>query len=461
MHGSHKQPVLYDFPYCEDSSILFDSLKHRPWAVFLDSGSPAFTDGRYDILTAEPEISIVTRGAITKVTNNSGTIELTEDPFILLQNLLGPVTAGRAEVPFCGGAIGYFGYDLGRRLERLPTLALDSQKLPEMAIGIYNWALIVDHHLRHSWLLSKNGTDIERYRTVLLDASNRVDTGGSRKTFRLSEPVTSNMSRTEYLSSFSRIKRYITEGDCYQVNLTQRFSAPATGDAWQLYRGLRKLNAAPFGAYFNTPYCQIACSSPERFLKVRNSQAETRPIKGTIARSNRSEEDLKLAEILSNSTKDRAENLMIVDLLRNDLGKVCVYGSIQVPELFKIESYVKVHHLVSTVRGTLAEGQSALTLLRACFPGGSITGAPKLRAMQIIEELEPHRRGIYCGAIGYISFDGSMDTNIVIRTLVHGGGLLTLGAGGGIVADSEPEAEYQETYHKVAAQLQMLELYRV
>lgn len=265
------------------------------------------------------------------------------------------------------------------------------------------------------------------------------------------------MTRSEYASALRRIKRYIRNGDCYQVNFAQRFSVPATGDPLQLYKGLRRFNPAPFGAFLNTPYGQILSSSPERFLRVRGDQVETRPIKGTLARATDPAQDRARINALRHSAKDRAENVMIVDLLRNDLGKTCAFGSIQVSELFAVESFARVHHLVSTVRGRLAPGQNALSVLRGCFPGGSITGAPKLRAMEIIEELEPQRRGVYCGAIGYVGFDGGMDTNVAIRTLVHSQELTRFWAGGGIVADSDPQAEYQETLDKAAAILDLLQ----
>jgi len=265
------------------------------------------------------------------------------------------------------------------------------------------------------------------------------------------------MSFEQYARAFHRIKHYICEGDCYQVNLAQRFDTRVEGSLWQAYRILRKRNPAPFSAYMNTPCCQILSCSPERFLKVRDGVVETRPIKGTRPRSPCPEEDQRLAQELKYSDKDRAENLMIVDLLRNDLGKVCIPGTIRVPELFDIESFATVHHLVSTITGELGENSDSPGLLRACFPGGSITGAPKLRAMEIIEELEPHRRGVYCGSIGYVGFDGAMDTSIAIRTLVHSTGSLRFWAGGGIVADSELEAEYQETFDKVAAILKLLD----
>jgi para-aminobenzoate synthetase component 1 len=264
------------------------------------------------------------------------------------------------------------------------------------------------------------------------------------------------MTQDRYALAFDRIKYYLKEGDCYQINLTQRFSSLCTGNPWEAYQALRKINAAPFSAYLNLPEVQILSSSPERFLKVHHRIVETKPIKGTRRRKADALENDKQIQDLKNSDKDRAENVMIVDLLRNDISKSCEEGSVRVPKLFDIETYTTVHHLVSTVTGVLAKTKHALDLLRSCFPGGSITGAPKIRAMEIIEELEPHRRGIYCGSIGYIGFDGNMDTNIAIRTLVHSNGTIRFWAGGGIVNDSVMQDEYQESFDKAAALLQLL-----
>jgi para-aminobenzoate synthetase component 1 len=278
-----------------------------------------------------------------------------------------------------------------------------------------------------------------------------------RAPLAITTPVASNMTREQYGRAFARIMDYIREGDCYQVNLAQRFSADATGDAWSAYQRLRVINPAPFSAYLSTPHAQILSASPERFLKVESGRVETRPIKGTRPRAGHPRLDAERIEALRASAKDRAENVMIVDLLRNDLSKNCRPGSVKVPKLFDVESYATVHHLVSTVTGELEAGRDAIDLLRGCFPGGSITGAPKLRAMQIIEELEPNRRGVYCGAIGYVGFDGGMDLNIAIRTLVYSRGAIRFWAGGGIVADSTLEDEYQETFAKAAALLALLQ----
>ena len=253
------------------------------------------------------------------------------------------------------------------------------------------------------------------------------------------------------------MQQYLHSGDCYQINLTQRFQADYQGDEWQAYRTLRQANGAPFSAFIRLEHNCILSISPERFIALdSNRHIETKPIKGTLPRSADEQQDRELAKQLAGSEKDRAENLMIVDLLRNDIGKVASPGSVAVPHLFAIESFPAVHHLVSTVTAELAPGYQATDLLRAAFPGGSITGAPKIRAMEIIEELEPSRRSLYCGAIGYLSQDGKMDSSITIRTLVADSGQLYCWAGGGIVADSDVDAEYQETYDKVSRILPLL-----
>ena len=451
-------PLLTELPYHEDSARLFEAIADLPWAAFLDSGKRYAAHARYDILVAEPYATLVTRGKLTEIRHHGASELSPEDPFILLKRYLEPAQENHCDLPFSGGALGYFGYDLARRLERLPVIAEDVEKLPEMAIGIYDWAVVVDHHSRRSYLASR-GRDAETQRKwdELVNCFSKPAEERFRAPFRITSKIASNLTPEHYAQAFQRIHDYIRAGDCYQVNLAQRFSATAAGDPWLAYQALRILNPAPFSAYLNTPYAQILSASPERFLKLKDRQVETKPIKGTRPRAGHPRLDAALAEALRESEKDRAENLMIVDLLRNDLGKSCETGSVKVPKLFEVEGFATVHHLVSTVTGTLAKDKGALDLLRGCFPGGSITGAPKLRAMQIIEELEPNRRGVYCGAIGYIGFDGGMDTNIVIRTLVYSAGTIRFWAGGGIVADSRMEDEYQETFDKAAAMLRLLE----
>ena len=448
-------PLLTEIAYEPDSARLFEAIADRPWAAFLDSGAHHPGQSRYDILAAEPYLRVVTRGALTEVHGEH--VQLSrDDPLRLLADALQPAAAHATHLPFSGGAIGYFSYDLGRRMHRLPEIARDAERVPDLAIGIYDWALVVDHHERRAWLVGQGRdpeTDLKW--DALVEAFSAPVGERARAPFRVLSPVTSNMTPDQYAAAYSRIERYIREGDCYQVNLAQRFRADATGDPWLAYQALRVINPAPFGAYLSTPYTHVLSASPERFLRVEHERVETKPIKGTRRRAGHARLDAELAEELRRSEKDRAENVMIVDLLRNDLSRTC--RDVRVPRLFDIESFPTVHHLVSTVTGTLRPGRDVLDLLAGAFPGGSITGAPKRRAMEIIEELEPHRRGVYCGAIGYIGFDGDMDLNIAIRTLVYSRGEIRFWAGGGIVADSNVSDEYQETFDKGRAMLHLLQ----
>jgi para-aminobenzoate synthetase component 1 len=451
------QPKQHTFPlpYFADSAALFSSIADRPWSVFLDSGYPSIRQGRYDIIAADPVCTLVTHGGITEITRDGVTVKSAANPFDLVKQALETGFARIDDLPFNGGAIGYFSYDLARRLETLPVIAEDAEHIAEMAVGIYNWAVIVDHLQQKSYLAG-HGCEPSLWLSLIARFSQPPE-HREHAAFKVIGPISANMDQAAYAHAFDRIKHYLKEGDCYQVNLTQRFAALCEGDPWTAYRLLRELNAAPFSCYLNLPEVQILSSSPERFLKLTQGVVETKPIKGTRPRKQDAAEDREQIKSLENSDKDRAENLMIVDLLRNDIGKTCKKGSVKVPLIFDVESYATVHHLVSTVTGLLADGQHALDLLKSCFPGGSITGAPKIRAMEIIEELEPNRRGIYCGAIGYIGFDGNMDTNIAIRTLVHSQNSIRFWAGGGIVNDSVVEAEYQESFDKAAALLELLQ----
>lgn len=447
---------LTSIPYRQDSAELFEAIADEPWAVFLDSGRPRSTAGRMDILAARPYATLVTRGGMTEICRFGEVTLSPADPFELLRHYLA-ADGQPTPLPFAGGAIGYFAYDLGRRIERLPSKSRDAEAIPEMAVGLYDWAVVVDHERGESRLVAA-GRDprTEADWNGLLALFSDPPLPEFRRPFRVTGEVSINFDRSGYQQAFSRIQRYIAAGDCYQVNLAQRFSVPVSGDHWLGYQALRRLNPAPYSAYLNHPAVRILSSSPERFLEVKQGRVETKPIKGTRPRAAAPEADSALARELKSSEKDRAENLMIVDLLRNDLGKVCTLSSVAVPRLFEIESFVTVHHLVSTVTGHLADGVDAVALLRAAFPGGSITGAPKLRAMEIIEELEPHRRGVYCGAVGWLGFNGDMDSNIAIRTMVSSDSQLRFWAGGGIVADSRADEEYQECLDKAAAMLRLV-----
>jgi para-aminobenzoate synthetase component 1 len=443
----------HSLPHRADASVWFPLIAKLPWPMWLDSGGR----GRYDILTGRPVATLVTQGTRTEIRDDAGVRHSADDPFELLRAQLGAVQAATPDIPFAGGALGYWSYDLARRWISLPERTLDAEHLPEMAVGLYDWALVVDHHLGTTQLVSsrrhpQTAPWLQRFAQQLLSASECRPEAD----FRVTLPVHFNFSRAGYDAAFNTVQRYLHEGDCYQVNLAQRFSARAEGDALNAFLALRQISPAPFSAYLGLPQAKILCASPERFLHVSDGRVETKPIKGTRPRGAGAEDDAARIADLRCHPKDRAENLMIVDLLRNDLGRCCIPGSVRTPTLFAVESYVNVHHLVSTVTGQLAAGQDALSLLRASFPGGSITGAPKQRAMQIIEELEPHRRGVYCGSIGYVGYDGNMDSNIAIRTLIVSGGEIRGWAGGGIVADSQADAEYQETLDKAAGMLELL-----
>ncbi|MFU8789914.1 MAG: aminodeoxychorismate synthase component I [Methylobacter sp.] len=446
--------LIASLPYFTDSAALFSAYAGQAWAVFLDSGFPHSHQGRYDIIAAEPVCTLVTHGDSTEITGNGQRQVSTENPFDLVKQQLSLYPDFEpTELPFNGGAIGYFAYDLARRLETLPATAEDAEHIAEMAVGIYQWAVVVDHHQQKSYLTGHCAP--QKWQALIRQFSQppAIKAGHG---FKVVGEITSNMDKDFYIDAFNRIKHYLKEGDCYQVNLAQRFVAECEGDPWTAYQTLRKLNAAPFSGYLNLPDVQLLSSSPERFLKLTGGVVETKPIKGTRPRKADYAEDRQQIKNLEISQKDRAENLMIVDLLRNDISKTCKNGSVKVPVLFDVETYATVHHLVSTVTGILADDQHALDLLKSCFPGGSITGAPKVRAMEIIEELEPNRRGVYCGALGYIGFNGNMDTNIAIRTLVHSNNTIRFWAGGGIVNDSVAEEEYQESFDKAAAMLDLL-----
>jgi para-aminobenzoate synthetase component I len=472
----------------------FDGL---PYRLFLDSASAGSTFGRYSFLAADPVAIVRSRGAETECLDLlSGAITAsTGDPLGALRRLIDPHKADAVPgvPPFQGGAAGYVAYDWGLTLERLPSPRYDDLALPDLVIGLYDWVLAWDHASSRAWLIS---TGIPETSATARDARARSraavvkerlgrQSSGSvalshSRTISPSRPrgfaetrapsylvdrawwpssfeLRSSFTRAGYLDAVSRVREYIFAGDIFQANLSQRFEVTSDESAWSFYTRLRQRNAAPFGAFLDFPEVIIVSASPERFLRVdANRRVETRPIKGTRPRGLGPEHDAALGQALSESAKDRAENLMIVDLMRNDLSRVCAPSSVHVSELFSLEHYATVHHLVSTVVGELRPGTDAIDLLRAAFPGGSITGAPKLRAMEIIAELEPSRRGVYCGSIGYWSVTGDLDTNIAIRTAVVQDRRVYFSAGGGIVADSDPEQEYLETLDKARAMIDVL-----
>ena len=440
---------VHPLPYLANPADYFAAIRHAPGAVLLDSGRPTADRGRYDLLSAWPEAEL--------------TLQLDESGRDFLQRLrnslkqLGNAALPDAyELPFAGGLIGYLSYDFGRQLEQLPAHALDDLHLPDARLGLYAWALITDHQAATSQLVFHPSLEpAQRDRLIQLFSQPAPQLNGP---FSLKQPMQPDISASQYQQALSKIHDYIQAGDCYQVNYTQRFSAQCEGDAWTAYCALRQACPTPFSGFMSlADDSAILSLSPERFVRVSHHQVETRPIKGTRPRGKNSAEDAANAAELLASAKDRAENLMIVDLLRNDLGRTCRTGSVRVPQLFTLESYPNVHHLVSSVVGELADGKDALDLIGDSFPGGSITGAPKIRAMQIIDELEPTRRSLYCGSLLYLDVRGEMDSSIAIRSLLVKDGRVSCWGGGGIVADSDWQDEYQESITKVKVLLDTLQ----
>ncbi|WP_025128753.1 aminodeoxychorismate synthase component I [Pseudomonas sp. PH1b] len=440
---------VHPLPYHANPAEYFAAIEHAPGAVLLDSGRPSAERGRYDLLSAWPVAEL----AVAADESGSGFLQRLRDNLAQLSQAELPAPY---ELPFAGGLIGYLGYDFGRHLERLPSQARDDLQLPDACLGLYAWALISDHQAGTSQLVFHPSLeDGERQRLIQL-FSHPLAT--STPAFKLTSAMLPDLAPDDYRQAFQRIQHYIQAGDCYQVNFAQRFRGRYQGDPWTAYCALRAACPTPFSGFQRLPDGGAVLSlSPERFVHLSQGRVETRPIKGTRPRGQDAAEDAANAAELLGSPKDRAENLMIVDLLRNDLGRTCRIGSVRVPELFSLESYPNVHHLVSSVTGELADGKDALDLIAGSFPGGSITGAPKIRSMQIIDELEPTRRALYCGSLLYLDVRGEMDSSIAIRSLLAKDGQISCWGGGGIVADSDWQEEYQESITKVRVLLETLQ----
>ncbi len=468
-------PLVEELTPVPDPEWCCEQLAGLPYRLFLDSASTATRLGRYSFVTADP-IDVIER---------KGSNRALDEVRAWLAPFRAEPIAGLP--PFQGGAAGYIAYDWGLTLERLPAPRFDDLALPDVVLGIYDWVLAWDHVSSRAWLIStgmpetSEAARVDRARQRANEVRKRLQVGPVLSDgpewgrppvpdhrvapsypveggwWPSSFELRSSFAHRDYLAAVQRVRDYIFAGDIFQANLSQRFEAPLAESPWNFYARLRRRNAAPFAAFLETPDASVISASPERFLRVdRSGFVETRPIKGTRPRGVGPEHDAALGQALAESAKDRAENLMIVDLMRNDLSRVCAPHSVRVSELFSLERYATVHHLVSTVVGRLDPGYDALHLLRAAFPGGSITGAPKLRAMEVIAELEPSRRGVYCGSIGYWSVTGEFDTSIAIRTAVVQDGRVYFSAGGGIVADSDPGQEYTETLDKARAMIDTL-----
>ncbi len=455
-------PLAVELVPAPDSWAVARKLAHLPHLLFLDSAEKHTDRGRYSYVSADPY-------GISSDFAGRRQMEMSPRRIATLPGL----------PPFQGGHAGLFGYGLGRLLENIPAARGDEFAVQDLVLGCYDWIASFDHQERRAWLVSTGemGAELpkqpERARSRLRDAlavlrsqqracaprtpQNRSPTLAPQYQLPGFPGVTSNFDRAGYEAAVRRAVEYVHAGDCFQVNISQRLLAPLREHPLELYGRLRQLNPAPFAGYFDLGDFQILSASPERFLRVHpGGEVETRPIKGTRPRGKTPEEDAALIRDLITSPKDRAENVMIVDLLRNDIGKVCEYGSVTVPRVCEVETFRFVHHLVSEVHGKLRAGLGPLDLLAAAFPGGSVTGAPKVRAMEIIAELEPTARGPYCGCLGWVGFDGAMDTNILIRTFTAGRGWVQFPVGGGVVADSDPAREYEETLHKAAGLLRAL-----
>ena len=495
-------PLVEPLGRTPDPAEICQRFIDLPYVIFLDSAAAQHPDAHCSFLAADPQCVVRSKGAATEIWRRSGGTwnPVAGDAVSVARGLLPaePAAPISGLPPFQGGIAGYIGYDWGAVLERLPRPRFDDLRIPDVILGLYDWVIAWDHRIDTAWLIStgltEEGTAGERYARERMDLVRARLAGrrGSGAALQQQPSVNSSMlmsgttaplprspapsypvrgidgaesiglrstfTHQGYLEAVARVREYILAGDIFQANLSQRFQCQWQAPPFDLYRSLRHRNPAPFAAYLGFQDLAVLSASPERFLRFDQDgrHIETRPIKGTRPRGLGPMHDAALGRALAESRKDRAENVMIVDLLRNDLSRVCRPGTVRVPELFALEHHPTVHHLVSTVVGEIEPGAGVVDLIRAAFPGGSITGAPKVRAMEIIAELEPTQRGVYCGSIGYVSATGAMDTSIVIRTYLALEGQVYFQAGGGIVADSDPELEYAETLDKARGLIETL-----
>jgi len=454
-----------DIPFC-DPFAAFHAFADVPVCALLDSAAAGDPRARFSYIALDPFRVIEADAAGVRC---DGAV-VAGSPFeVLARELAAHAEPVEGDFPFRGGAVGFLGYELGRHLERLPPPRPGHPPVPEMAIGLYDLVLGFDHATGRAVLHSSGRPErdpqaraqrAEQRAAWVLDRLARAPQPAPAPDWTATGRFTPDQPRSEVEASVARVIEYIRAGDIFQANLTQQLRAPMPAGLsdLQLYARLRALSPTPFAALLRLgPELAVISASPERFLSLDAAgRVETRPIKGTRRRAADPAADAALAAALQASVKDRAENLMIVDLMRNDLSRVSEVGSVKVPALCALETFSSVHHLVSVVESRLKAGLGPIDLLRACFPGGSITGAPKIRAMEIIHELEPFPRGVYCGSVAWIGFDGAMDSSIVIRTITRSGDTLLTHAGGGIVADSDPADEYEESLVKLSPMLRAL-----
>ena len=448
MNNTH----LISLPYVSDSSIYFEAIANDPWSCYLDSGIQDDLDenisdkSRYDIIVSHPFIKIIADESTVSIEEKNLKKITKQNPFNVLEGILANFNIQETSLPFAGGALGYFSYELSQSSIKKNK---DHVGMPLMMIGIYDWALIVDHQEKTACIASHLiNKDTKDYLTTLTKKLKSVKP--NNQLFKINSNIKSLLNFEAYDLMVNKILSFIKEGDVYQINISNKYIVSCEGNSWTGYKKLREINRAPFMAYFHFDDFDILCGSPERFIQSHSKRVETRPIKGTEPRDINTIKDKENAEKLLASEKDRAENLMIVDLLRNDLSKNCIPGSVNVKALCELKSYSNVHHLESIIEGVLKPHSTLTKLLKDCFPGGSITGTPKKRSMEIISDLEPHRRDIYCGSIGYIGFNHNMDTNIAIRTLVRKDNNIYFYSGGGIVAQSNSKNEFDEISFKAS-----------
>ncbi len=453
----------------------FALLKDEQFCFFLDSGMDPHKLGRYSFVGSDPFMVLSTRDNECTISQGSEKSSFCGNPFDALAHFLEVyrLDSCSSPVPFIGGAVGYFSYDLCHLIEQLPSTTVDDTKLPECYFGFYDLILAFDNLHGKAYVISTGFPETEetkrmkrakkRLNEVKAQLAQASDSGTEASLTPASSPIEpalleGGFTHAEYVAAVEKARQYIIAGDIFEVNLSQRFEAELSITPYQLYRRLRQINPAPFACYLGFDEVQVVSASPERFLRLRGDRVETRPIKGTRPRGKTPEEDEALANELLNSPKDRAEHIMIVDLERNDLGRLCRFGTVKVTELAVLEVFPTVFHLTSTVVGRLRESKKGIDLLKATFPGGSVTGAPKVRAMEIIDELEPTRRSVYTGSIGYLSFSGDLDLNIAIRTFLVKENMAYFQVGGAVTYDSDPETEYQETLDKARALVDALNM---
>ncbi len=439
-----------------NSFQLYTIFKDHPYSFFLDSGMDHEKLGKYSFIGFDPLLVFKSKDDKIDITEGKKTNTFYGNPLDKLKEIFSQYQMDyHAEFPFVGGFVGYLSYDLCHHIERLPRRAMDDVQIPDCYFGIYDGIIIVDHqedtvYIAALGIKSPAAHRVNGIKEIIVAAEQKGISVQIKMNPKEVE-FKANMSKEVYLDAIQKVREYIRAGDIYQANFTQRFECTLEDTPYDLYAKLRTINPAPFASLLDFGDGMIASSSPERFIQIKNRTVETRPIKGTRPRGKTPEEDLQNRQDLLTSEKDKAELLMIVDLERNDLGRISKTGTVKVTELFHLEEYATVYHLVSTVIGEMKEEYDVVDCIKATFPGGSITGAPKIRAMEIIDELEPTQRNIYTGSIGYIGFNGDTDLNIVIRTIVCKNDKAYFQVGGGIVWDSDPEMEYEETLHKARA----------